>query len=88
MRTTITIDPDNAAQLESLRKERNAGLKETLNDVLRDGFAHRASPAKRREPFRIHVFENAKPRFNSPEELKELLDEIQLEEDERKLGLK
>jgi hypothetical protein len=88
MRTTLTIDPDNAAQLERLRKERNTGLKETLNEVLRNGFVHIASPTKKREPFRIPVLDCGKPNFNSPEELKDLLDEIQMEDDLRKLGMK
>ncbi|MBX9944261.1 MAG: hypothetical protein K2Y40_09300 [Reyranella sp.] len=37
MRTTLTLDPDVAARLKRLRQRRDAGLKEVVNDVLREG---------------------------------------------------
>ena len=37
MRTTLSLDDDNAVRLERLRKQRDAGLKEVVNDVIRRG---------------------------------------------------
>ncbi len=36
MRTTLSLDDDIAAMLERLRKERDIGLKELVNEALRD----------------------------------------------------
>jgi hypothetical protein len=48
----------------------------------------RLKPKEQRRAFRIKTFDLGKPLFNSPEELKELIAEIQEEEDLRKIGLK
>jgi hypothetical protein len=37
MRTTVTLDPDVAARLRALSRERGTSFKETLNTVLRRG---------------------------------------------------
>jgi hypothetical protein len=37
MRTTLTLDDDVAAMLSRARKQRQAGLKETVNSALRQG---------------------------------------------------
>jgi hypothetical protein len=52
MRTTLTLDDDVAAALQRLRKTRDVGLKELVNDVLRRGLKNLSVPPKRREPFR------------------------------------
>lgn len=48
MRTTLTIDPDIAAQLAKLRKERDISLKTLVNDALRLGLKQAAIPKKSR----------------------------------------
>jgi hypothetical protein len=48
MRTTLTIDPDNAAQLARLRKEREISLKTLINDALRQGLKQMTVPRKSR----------------------------------------
>jgi hypothetical protein len=52
MRTTLTLDDDVAIALERLRKSRDMGLKEVVNDVLRRGLKDIGAPPKRRERFR------------------------------------
>lgn len=47
MRTTLTIDDDVAAALERLRKTRDLGLKEVVNDVLRRGLKDITAPSKK-----------------------------------------
>ncbi len=52
MRTTLTIDDDVAVVLERLRRERDAGLKDLVNEALRRGLRDMTARAKQREPFR------------------------------------
>jgi Arc/MetJ family transcription regulator len=46
MRTTVSLDPDVAAALEKLRRERNIGLSEAVNELVRAGLR---IPAQRSE---------------------------------------
>jgi Ribbon-helix-helix protein, copG family len=39
LRTTVTLDPDIAAKLRSLARERGVSFKEALNSALRRGLA-------------------------------------------------
>ena len=55
MRTTITLDPDVAARLERLTKERSISFKEAVNATLRAGFD--ADPAVRPAPYVLPTFE-------------------------------
>jgi len=49
MRTTLTLDEDVAAILKRLRKRRDAGLKDLVNEALRRGLKDMTSRTKRRE---------------------------------------
>ena len=52
MRTTLTLDDDVAALLARVRNDKKLGLKEAINEGLRQGLAHMIKPPKRK-PFRI-----------------------------------
>jgi hypothetical protein len=52
MRTTLTLDDDVAVALERLRRQRDAGLKELVNEALRRGLRDMSTRPKRREPVR------------------------------------
>jgi hypothetical protein len=52
MRTTLTLDDDVAVALERVRKQRDASLKELVNEALRRGLRDMSSRPKRREPVR------------------------------------
>lgn len=54
MRTTVTLEPDVAAAVERLRRERAVGLSEAVNELIRAGL--RAKPASR--SFRQRTFES------------------------------
>ncbi|HWP62320.1 MAG TPA: ribbon-helix-helix protein, CopG family [Candidatus Binatia bacterium] len=41
MRTTITLDPDVAAVVERIRRERGIGLSEAVNELIRTGLTTR-----------------------------------------------
>ncbi|HEV7994740.1 MAG TPA: hypothetical protein VGP52_00640 [Stellaceae bacterium] len=52
MRTTLTIDDDVAVALERLRRERDARLKELVNEALRRGLREMVARPRQRRPFR------------------------------------
>jgi predicted CopG family antitoxin len=89
MRTTVSIRDDLALELERIRKERDVSFKQVLNEAVERGVVEmRQKPKEQRRPFRIRTFDLGKPLFNGPEELKELIADIQEEEDLHKIGLK
>ena len=51
MRTTLTLDDDVAVQIERLRKERNATLRDVVNDGLRQGLRQMSAPHRSAAPF-------------------------------------
>ncbi len=83
MRTTLTLEPDVAAQIERLRKERELGLKDIINEALRRGLMDMTKKPKQREPFRTSVHDGGLLIMDVKEALA-MLDE---EEDRRRLGL-
>ncbi len=52
MRTTVSIDPDLAAKLRRIARERGISFKETLNTMLRAGLGAQASARPYRVPAR------------------------------------
>ena len=57
MRTTLTIDDDVAVELKRLLRERDASLKDVINDALRLGIRELKAPAKPRKPFRTKTYD-------------------------------
>jgi hypothetical protein len=84
MRTTLTLDPDNAARLERLRRERDLSLKDVVNDAIRRGLDALDRPVPDHETFKIPVVDLGPPLIADPKEALRLLDE---EDDLRKMGL-
>ncbi len=73
MRTTLTLDDDVAARLESLMRTRRTGLKQAVNEVLRAGLEQierRASST--RKPFRQKTF-SLEPRLPDLDNVAEVL---------------
>ncbi len=52
MRTTVSIDPDLAAKLRRIARERDISFKEALNAALRAGLAAQAGTAR---PYRLRA---------------------------------
>jgi Ribbon-helix-helix protein, copG family len=73
MRTTLTIDDDVAALLQRLRKERNATLKDLVNDAVRRGLNEMTARAKRWEPFRTRSVDLGRPRLADFDNIAEAL---------------
>jgi len=55
MRTTLTLEPDVAAQLEQRRRDSHSSLKSEVNRLLRLGLEHDrgSAGAEATEPFRV-----------------------------------
>jgi hypothetical protein len=77
MRTTLTIDDDVAAELEHLRRSRDASLKDLVNDALRLGLQEMKSPPKKRKPFRTRSFDVGGVLVKNIDNIGELLAEIE-----------
>jgi hypothetical protein len=54
MRTTVTLDPDVEQLLRDAMQRRRQSFKEALNQAIRSGLAHSASPAQE-TPFAVHA---------------------------------
>jgi hypothetical protein len=61
MRTTVKFDPDVAAELKRLRKARDVGLKELVNDLMRRGLRDINAAPKKKVPFRTKSVDLGKP---------------------------
>jgi hypothetical protein len=64
MRTTLSLDDDVTAQLERLRRARNASLKDLVNEALRRGLQDMSAPPRKRKAFRTRAFHMGKPLIN------------------------
>ncbi len=83
MRTTLTLDDDVAVQIERLRKQRDLGLKEVINEALRRGLQEMTAKPKKKERYETRVHHGGKLLMDVKEAL-EILDD---EYDRKKLGL-
>ena len=77
MRTTLTIDDDVAAELHRLRRLRDVGLKDIVNDALRRGLRDITAVAKRTKPFRTQPLESGRLLVASIDNIAELLAEVE-----------
>lgn len=69
----MTIDQDVAALLERLRKNRDASLKDIVNEGLRRGLQEMAARPKRREPFRTRSVSLGRARIGSVDNIGDTL---------------
>ncbi len=60
MRTTLSLDDDVAALLTRARQARKSGLKQIVNEALRQGLRNVLAPPRRRGPFRTRVFDGGR----------------------------
>jgi hypothetical protein len=86
MRTTLTLDDDNAVRLERLRKERDASLKDVVNEAIRRGLNAMNERLPAREPFRTGVYDPGKPyiQVDNIGDVLEVLDEEDFKEKSRR----
>ena len=77
MRTTVTLEPDVAAQLKALAHRRHASFKETINQVLRRGLVAAATSP---EPLVVEPHHGGFRPGIDPQRLNQLLDELEVED--------
>lgn len=78
MRTTLTLDDDVAAKLESEARRTGLSFKETVNTILRVGLDAKRGKGPR-EPFKVRAFDMGKPLINI-DNVQEAIDEIERRE--------
>ncbi len=80
MRTTLTLDEDVAAAIAKRRRERGTGLRDEINELLRNGLiaAEHDSSALERD-YALPTFDSGRQLIADPKLLKELLDDEDLE---------
>jgi hypothetical protein len=73
MRTTLTIDEDVAVMLEQMRKARNAGLKDLVNEALRRGLRDMAARPRSGRPFRTQSVDLGRVKVANIDNIAEVL---------------
>ena len=56
MRTTLTLDDDVAARLQTAARKSGLPFKTVVNELLRAGLAQRASVESAAKPFKVETF--------------------------------
>jgi hypothetical protein len=84
MRTTLTLEPDVAAQVERLRKQRDMALKDVINEALRRGLFEMNAKPKPQGRYETRVHHGGELLIK---DLNEALATLQEEEDMKKFGL-
>ncbi|HMM80442.1 MAG TPA: hypothetical protein PKC65_10505 [Pyrinomonadaceae bacterium] len=78
MRTTLTIDDDNAFGLKKIQKEfPERSFKEVLNDVIRNGLKANTRRQKKQERFVVKPFNLGLREGLSYDNIEELLDIVE-----------
>jgi hypothetical protein len=73
MRTTLTLDDDVAAMLRRAQQLRKAGLKQLVNEGLREGLARMMAPETRRKPYRVKPMDLGRCRLAALDNIAEAL---------------
>ncbi|HEY7299170.1 MAG TPA: hypothetical protein VH684_14790 [Xanthobacteraceae bacterium] len=60
-------------QLERLRRDRDTGLKQLINEVLRRGLRDISARSKKREPFRTEPIDGVTPLLDNVDNVAEVL---------------
>ena len=72
-RTTLTLDPDVAAELERRRRERGTTLKKEVNELLRMGLSRVAEPAAPARRFETKPLPLGRPLAEDFDDIAEIL---------------
>ena len=79
MRTTLTLDRDVSAKAKSLMKKSGRPFKQIINEALRVGLEHLATPPRGR-PYRAKIYSMAlRPGYNL-DNVQELLSDVEGED--------
>lgn len=73
-RTTLTLDPDVAKELERRRRERGTTLKQEVNELLRSGLSNSRATVGQRKRFETTPLPLGKPLIESFDDVAEVLE--------------
>jgi Arc/MetJ family transcription regulator len=73
MRTTLSLDDDVAARIEHLRRQRDASLKDIVNDALRRGLEDLSRGPKQQQSFKTNSVDLGRLRLPSIDNVSESL---------------
>jgi hypothetical protein len=76
MRTTLSLDDDVSAQLETWRARQNLTFKQAVNFALRRGLSELSRP-KAHKPFRTKPIDMGHCRLATLDNVSEVLDEVE-----------
>jgi hypothetical protein len=77
MRTTLSLEDDVAALLNQVQKNKDATLKQVVNEALRHGLGHMSQPAIPKKPFRTQPVDLGKCYFPNLDNTWEVLAEAE-----------
>lgn len=78
MRTTLTLEPDVAIELERRRREHGTSLKQEVNQLIRAGLIKEEEADKQPEkPFRTRPLNIGKPLIDNFDDIQGILDEYE-----------
>jgi hypothetical protein len=77
MRTTLTLEPDVAARLEQLMRERRQPLRVIVNAALREGLPALERPARGERTFRTTGFDLGPSLVGSLDNVEEVLARVE-----------
>lgn len=72
-RTTLTLDPDVANELELRRRQRGTTMKREVNELLRLGLSRAQAPEPSKQRFETKVLPLGKPLLESFDDIAEVL---------------
>lgn len=72
-RTTLTLDPDVATELERRRRQRGTTLKREVNELLRLGLSRAAEPEASGQRFETKALSLGKPLLESFDDVAEVI---------------
>ena len=73
MRTTLTLDKDVAIQLERIRRDRGASLKQVVNEAIRQGLRQMSRRARRSQRYRTRTVSLGRCLIGSLDDVAEVL---------------
>jgi hypothetical protein len=85
MRTTLTLDDDLARQLKDVARRSGESFKEVVNTMVRRGLRQAAKPEEPLPRFVVHPKACGFRTGVDPHKLNQLVDELEIEEFQRKL---
>lgn len=77
MRTTLTLEPDVAAQLKRTMRARGDSLKDTVNAALRAGLTVLSTPPSSNAAFSVRTFDLGPSLVGSLDNIEEVLSRVE-----------